>query len=95
MKSLTPQSEVYFEIINDYKQKGSALAHFNISNLDQARAICDVAEELKQPVIIGVSEGERAYIGVDMVRHIVSELNQEYNVAIFLNAEIQVLRRAA
>ena len=87
MKSLTPQSEVYLEIIDEYKNKGQALAHFNISNLDQARAIADVAEELGQPVIIGASEGERAYMGVEMVRRIVDELNQEYNVAIFLNAD--------
>lgn len=87
MKSLTPQSEVYSEIIYEYKQAGKAIAHFNISNLDQARAICEIAEELKQPVIIGVSEGERAYIGIEMARKIVDELNQEYNVAIFLNAD--------
>lgn len=87
MKSCTPQSSNYLEIINDYKKQGKAIAHFNISNLDQARAICEVAEDLKQPVIIGASEGERAYMGVSMVRSIVNELNQEYSVPIFLNAD--------
>lgn len=87
MKSLTPQSEVYFETITEYKNAGKAIAHFNISNLDQARAIVEVAEELKQPVIIGASEGERSYMGIDMVRTIVDELNQEYNVPVFLNAD--------
>lgn len=87
MKSLIPQSEVYFEIVEEYKQAGKAIAHFNISNLDQARAIVEVAEELKQPVIIGASEGERNYMGVEMIRKIVDELNKEYNVAIFLNAD--------
>lgn len=87
MRSLTPQSEVYFEIINEYKQAGKAIAHFNISNLDQARAIVEVAEELKQPVIIGASEGERNYMGVEMIRKIVDELNEEYNIAVFLNAD--------
>lgn len=87
MKSLTPQSEVYFETIIEYKNAGKAIAHFNISNLDQARAIVEVAEELKQPVIIGASEGEREYMGIEMVRTIVNELNQEYNVPIFLNAD--------
>ncbi|MCF7843328.1 class II fructose-bisphosphate aldolase [Candidatus Gracilibacteria bacterium] len=87
MKSLSSQSEFYLETVNEYKNKGNAIAHFNISNLDQARAIAEVAEELKQPVIIGASEGERTYMGVTMVRKIVDELNQEYNVAIFLNAD--------
>jgi fructose-bisphosphate aldolase class II len=87
MKSLTTQSEHYFNLITEYKQKGKAIAHFNISNLDQARAIVDVAQELAQPVIIGVSEGERSYMGVEMVRKIVDELNQEYDVPVFLNAD--------
>jgi fructose-bisphosphate aldolase class II len=87
MRGLTQQSAKYLEIVNEYKQKGKAIAHFNISNLDQARVICEVAEELNQPVIIGVSEGEREYMGVPMVRKIVDELNQEYKVVIFLNAD--------
>lgn len=87
MKALQTQSDYYLDTVLAYKQQGKALAHFNISNLDQARAICDVAQELGQPVIIGVSEGEREYIGVTMVRKVVDELNQEYDVPIFLNAD--------
>ncbi len=87
MKTLTSQSERYLEIVEEYKKTGKAIAHFNISNLDQARAIAQVAQELNQPVIIGASEGEREYMGVDMVRTIVNELNQEYEVPIFLNAD--------
>jgi fructose-bisphosphate aldolase class II len=46
-----------------------------------------VAEELKQPVIIGASEGERGYMGVVMTRKIVDQLNDEYSVPVFLNAD--------
>lgn len=87
MTGLTPQSDHYIDTILSYKAKGKAIAHFNISNLDQARVIADVAQELNQPVIIGVSEGEREYIGVKMVRALVDELNNEYSVPIFLNAD--------
>ena len=87
MMQVQPQSDQYLDTILAYKSKGKAIAHFNISNLDQARAICDVAQELNQPVIIGVSEGEREYIGVTMVRKVIDELNQEYTVPIFLNAD--------
>jgi fructose-bisphosphate aldolase class II len=87
MKSLIPQSESYIEIIQKYKTDKKAIAHFNISNLDQARTIVEVAEELKQPVIIGVSEGERTYMGVTMVRKIIDELNQEFEIPIYLNAD--------
>ncbi len=74
-------------MINEYKKNGQALAHFNISNLDQARAIVEVAQELNQPVIIGASEGERAYMGVAMIREIVNQLNREYDVPVYLNAD--------
>ncbi len=87
MMHLTPQGDTYIDTILAYKEKGKALAHFNVSNLDQARAICEVAQELDQPVIIGVSEGEREYMGVTMVRKVIDELNQEYAVPIFLNAD--------
>lgn len=87
MKLLPHQSPLYLDTILQAKSDGHAIAHFNISNLDQARAIAQVAEELKQPVIIGVSEGERDYIGVAMARTLIDELNQEYSVPIFLNAD--------
>lgn len=87
MTGLPSQSDHYLDTILSYKSQGKAIAHFNISNLDQARAICDVAQELNQPVIIGVSEGEREYIGVNMVRKVIDELNQEYSIPIFLNAD--------
>ena len=87
MKSYTSQSDYYFETILSYKKNKKAIAHFNISNLDQLRAICEVAKELNQPVIIGASEGEREYMGVEVVRALVNQMNQEYDVAIFLNAD--------
>jgi fructose-bisphosphate aldolase class II len=87
MKQLANQSPFYFETVTKYKAEGKAIAHFNISNLDQARAICDVAQSLNQPVIIGVSEGEREYMGVAMVRKIVDQLNEEYEIPVFLNAD--------
>jgi fructose-bisphosphate aldolase class II len=83
----TNQTNEYFELIKKYEAQGKAIAHFNISNLDQLRAICEVASELQEPVIIGVSEGEREYIGVAMVRQIVDEMKKEYNVPIYLNAD--------
>jgi fructose-bisphosphate aldolase class II len=87
MTGLTTQGDHYLDTILSYKEQGKAIAHFNISNLDQARAIADVAQELGQPVIIGVSEGEREYMGVKMVRALIDELNAEYAIPIFLNAD--------
>ncbi len=87
MKAYTPQSTHYLDTILAAQHAHKALAHFNISNLDQLRAICEVADGVGQPVIIGVSEGEREYIGLAMVRALVNEMNDEYSVPIFLNAD--------
>lgn len=86
-KNLENQSVEYFELIKSYEKVGKCIAHFNISNLDQLRAICEVAGEMGEPVIIGASEGEREYMGVEMVRAVVDEMKREYNVPIYLNAD--------
>ena len=77
----------YLELIKQYQKEGKAIAHFNISNLDQLRVICEVANDLAQPVIIGASEKERDYIGIKMTRILIDEMKKEYNVPIFLNAD--------
>ena len=87
MKNTNNQTAEYLELIKKYEGEGKAIAHFNISNLDQLRAICEVAQELGEPVIIGASEGEREYMGVAMVRQMVDEMKREYNVPIYLNAD--------
>ena len=87
MKNTNNQTAEYFELIKKYEGEGKAIAHFNISNLDQLRAICEVAQELGEPVIIGASEGEREYMGVAMVRQMVDEMKKEYDVPIYLNAD--------
>ena len=40
-----------------------AVGHFNINNLEWTKSILEVAEELKSPVILGVSEGAGKYMG--------------------------------
>ena len=87
MKNTNNQSQEYFDLIKKYESEGKCIAHFNISNLDQLRAICEVASEMGEPVIIGASEGEREYMGVAMTRKMVDEMKQEYNVPIYLNAD--------
>ncbi len=81
------QTGEYYELIKKYEAQGKAIAHFNISSLDQLRAICEVADDLREPVIIGLSEGEREYLGIEMARNIVDEMKREYTVPIFLNAD--------
>ncbi len=44
---------------------GVALGHFNVSDSTQFNAIAEVANELEVPVLIGLSEGEKKFIGTD------------------------------
>ncbi len=75
------------EVIGQAEAKKVALGHFNISNLEGLWAIFRAAKEVGVPVIIGVSEGERDFIGVKQVRALVSSLAEEFDYPIYLNAD--------
>lgn len=65
----------------------TAIGHFNVSTLDGIWAISDAAKELDLPVIVGVSEGERDYVGVNEAVAIVKSIREHRNQPIFLNAD--------
>jgi len=75
------------EVIKEADEKGVAIGHFNISNLEMLKGVFEAAKELNQPVIVGVSEGERDYIGVGQAVALVRSLREEYDFPIFLNAD--------
>ena len=64
-----------------------AIGHFNISNSEGLWAVFKVAQTLNVPVIIGVSEGERDFIGVRQAVALVKSLREEYDYPIYLNAD--------
>ncbi|MBI3632311.1 MAG: class II fructose-bisphosphate aldolase family protein [Candidatus Vogelbacteria bacterium] len=65
----------------------TAVGHFNISTIDQLWAIFRAAKSLNVPVIIGVSEGERDFIGVTQAVLLVKSIREEFNYPIFINAD--------
>jgi fructose-bisphosphate aldolase class II len=75
------------EYISEAKEKGIAIGHFNISNLEAFNAIYESAKELNVPVIIGVSEGEREFTGITQVASLVKGIREKENFPIFLNAD--------
>lgn len=79
--------KTYREYIEDAKSRGVAIGHFNISNIEGLNAIFNSAKKLNLPIIIGVSEGERDFIGVRQVRALVTSLKEQYDYPIFLNAD--------
>jgi fructose-bisphosphate aldolase, class II len=64
-----------------------ALGHFNVSDLVAFNAIVSAARQLGVPVLIGVSEGERNFIGVKQIVALVRSVRDEYEHPVFLNAD--------
>ena len=75
------------QVIKEAEENKVAIGHFNISDLAALKAIFEAARELKVPVIIGTSEGEREFIGVRRAAALIKSLREEYDYPIFLNAD--------
>lgn len=75
------------ETIRDAASRKIAVGHFNISNLEGFWAVVNAGKELKVPVIIGVSEGERSFVGVAQAVALVKSARQESEYPVYLNAD--------
>lgn len=75
------------QYIKEAEEKGIAIGHFNISNLEILHGIFNAAKKLNLPVIIGAAESERKYMGVKQIASLVKSFREEYNYPIFLNAD--------
>ena len=75
------------EVLKDADQKGVAIGHFNISELGALKAVAEVAKELKVPVIIGTSEGEREFLDLHDAVALVRDLRENHRQEIYLNAD--------
>lgn len=74
------------QYIKEADEAGVAIGHFNISNLEAFHGICNAAEKLNLPVIIGVSEGEESFVGIDEAVALV-KMKREEGKPVFLNAD--------
>ena len=75
------------EIIADARARKVAVGHFNVSNIEGVWAIVHAARALKVPVIIGLSEGERDFVGVRQAVAFVRSVREEYDQPVFINAD--------
>ena len=78
------------EMLTKAKAGKYAVGQFNINNLEWTKAILLTAEELKSPVILGVSEGAGKYMCgyktvVGMVKGMIEELGITVPVALHLD----------
>lgn len=62
------------------------MPHFNFSNLEQLHALVEAAAELKAPVVLGLSEGERDAVGLAQAVALIRTF-REAGHTVFLNAD--------
>lgn len=75
------------EVINEADSNHIAVGHFNISNIEGLWAIFHAARNLNVPVIVGLSEGERDFVGVKQATALVKSIREEFDYPIFINAD--------
>lgn len=74
-------------VLEQAQQMRVAVGHFNVADLVLLKAVFVSAQELKVPVLVGVSEGEREFMGVPQIAVLVRSLREEFDFPIFLNAD--------
>src|SRR3989344_5581490 len=80
------------EYITEAEEKQIAIGHFNISDSEGFKAVVESARDLSAqaglavPVIIGVSEKERSFLGVAEIRVLV-QVEKDKGEPVFLNAD--------
>jgi len=75
------------DVLTRTAQERVAVGHFNIADFSLLKAVFAAAYELKVPVIVGASEGERKFMGVRQLAALVRSLREEFDFPIFLNAD--------
>jgi len=64
-----------------------AIGQFNFSTDEQLKGIIIAAEKLKSPVIIGTSEGESRFLGLEQAIALVGSFKEETGLPVFLNLD--------
>src|SRR5215471_18312611 len=75
------------DVLEQAERDRVAVGHFNFSDLVAFNAIAAAARGLNLAVMVGVSEGERAFVGVRQAVALVQAAREEYGQPIFINAD--------
>ena len=71
------------EMLKKAKEGHYAVGQFNINNLEWTKAVLQVAQELKSPVILGVSEGAGKYMcGFETVAAMVKAMDESLGITV-------------
>ena len=66
------------DALEQSQKDGVAIGHFNVGDWVLLKAVFASEQELKVPVVVGASEGEREFIGVRQIAALVRSLREEF-----------------
>ena len=75
------------DVVQEAGKTCVAIGHFNIADLVILKGVFEAARELKVPVMVGASEGEREFAGTRQLAAVVRSVREEFDFPIFLNAD--------
>ncbi|HOZ16604.1 MAG TPA: class II fructose-bisphosphate aldolase [Candidatus Portnoybacteria bacterium] len=75
------------EIFEKAQIHSYGIGQFNISTDEQIIAAVEAAKELNSPIIIGTSEGEREFIGIEQVVALIKTWKEKTGLPIILHAD--------
>lgn len=76
----------YREYLAEAKSGGWAIGHFNYANFEMYWGVVNAAKKLNLPIILGLAEGERDWVGIKEAVAMVAETRAS-GVPVFLNAD--------
>jgi len=76
-----------YNILKKAKSKGFAIGQFNFSSLEQLRGIASCAREQNFPVILGTSEKEASFLGLEETVALVRILENKMKFRLFLHLD--------
>jgi ketose-bisphosphate aldolase len=75
------------QVLAEADRQKVAVGHFNVSDLVALKAVYLAAQEVNVPVLVGVSEGERDFIGVYQIAALVRSIREQNGFPMYLNAD--------
>jgi fructose-bisphosphate aldolase, class II len=74
-------------VLRQLENQGAALGHFNVADLVLLKAVLGAADEIRVPVFVGASEGERDFFGTHELAALVKDMRNDSHSPVFLNAD--------
>lgn len=74
-------------IFEKAKENKYAIGAFNVSNLEQTKAIIQAAQNLKSPVIVATSKGESNFLGKKQIKAVIDAYRKETGLPIVLHLD--------